>query len=66
MAEQDKKNSDNVCEGAAERELAEYIKENRYKSALYHFISVATKSYVDGMNAAIRCQKAAQATAQAL
>ncbi len=42
------------------RDFTTVLKE---KSALHKFLSIATKAYLDGMQAALKCQKAAQTAA---
>ena len=63
LIDQDKKINERETE--AEREFSAFIKESRHKALLHNFISVAAKSYIDGMQAAIRCFNAATTAATA-
>ena len=57
---QDKKTEERKYSDDPPRELAAFLKESRRKSALHNFLGIAAKSYIDGMQAAIKCQNAAQ------
>lgn len=57
----DIENADAERKTDSDKELADFIKETRQKSVLHDFLAIAAKSYIDGINTALRCQNAAQA-----
>ena len=44
------------------KKFAEILQESKREGNLYNFASVAVKSYLDGMKAALNCRQVAQAT----
>lgn len=58
----EKERADIKGENSYDKELVTFIKETRKKTLLHEYLTIAAKSYIDGIQTALRCQQAAQAS----